>query len=189
MVNRIQPVRSPSFGLGAALIVLFSALPVLAQSGGNLSDVTGAIVTTSDVAGGAFTPQPGGDTETRLVYADPAAQGQINRALSDVTSQLEAVLGAGSSLGDDGPTAGQRQALIDAVSNPAKGVSAAQAERLAAVLEQIWQSQTVSPAQLLEAVAAYNNIVSTADDDYILNLPTLLQQIREVLAPIVRAAL
>ena len=43
------------------------------------------------------------------------------------------------------------------------------------------------PAQLQEAVAAYNDIVRTADDEYILNPPTLFQQIRAVLNPLVLA--
>ena len=134
MVNRFQPSGSPGFGLGAALIVLFSALPGVAQSGGNLSDVTGAIVTTSDVAGGAFTPQPGGEATTQLAYVDPAAQGAVNSALVTVTPQLEAVLGAGSALSPAGLTAGQRQTLISTLSNPAKGVSVGQAERLVLVM-------------------------------------------------------
>ena len=188
MVKWLHAWNGSGFGLGTALCLLFSALPAQAQSG-NLSDVTGAIVTTSDVAGGAYYPQAEGGAATGLAYADPTAQTAVNNALFNVSPQLQAVLGVASATDLTGPSANQAQTLINTLSNPAKGVSVSQAERLVLALVDIWQAQSVSPAQLLEAVNAFNNIVDTADDDYILNPPTLFQQIRAVLNPLALAAL
>lgn len=187
MVTRLQPWSVSGLGLGAALLLLCPAWPVRAQSN-NLSDVTGAIVTTSDIAGGSFQPGRPGATEVRLVYANPAAQGAVNTALSNATPQLQEILGV-TATDIAGPSADQTQTLINTLSNTAKGVSVSQAEQLVTALVQIWQSQSVSPTQLLNAVTAFNDIVNTADNDYILNPPTLFQQIRAVLNPLVLAAL
>ena len=188
MVKWLQSVRASGFGLGTLLLLLGFALPVQAQSG-NLSDITGAIVTTSDIAGGAFYPRDDGEEAPGLAYADPNAEVAVNNALFDATPQLQAILGVESATDITGPSADQTQTLINSLANTAKGVSVSQAERLVLVLVSIWRSQSVSPAQLLEAVAAFNDIVSTADDEYILNPPTLFQQIRAVLNPLVLAAL
>ena len=187
MVKRLQPWRLPGFGLGTALLLLFSALPASAQSG-NLSDVTGAIVTTSDIAGGSYYPLEDGEAISGLAYADPAAEVAVNNALFNVTPQLQAILGLDSATDLDGPSAEQAQTLINNLANEANGVSISQAERLVLALVDIWQAQSVSPAQLLEATAAFNDIVSTADNGYILNPPTPFQQIRAVLNPLVIAA-
>ncbi|MCG8367187.1 MAG: hypothetical protein MJA27_28100 [Pseudanabaenales cyanobacterium] len=188
MVTWLQPWRAPGLGLGAALLLLGSAWPVWAQSG-NLSDVTGAIVTTGDIAGGSFQPGGrGGAAPVSRLYANPNAQGAVNTALANATPQLQEILGV-TATDIAGPSADQTQTLINTLSNTAKGVSVSQAEQLVAALVQIWQSQSVSPTQLLNAVTAFNDIVNTADNDYILNPPTSLQQIRAVLNPLVLAAL
>ena len=188
MVKWLPPWNWPSVGFGTALLLLSAVLPVQAQSG-NLSDVTGAIVTTSDVAGGAYYPQGEGEEITGLAYVDPAVEVAVNNALFNVTPQLQDILEVDSPTDLTGPSADQTQRLINSLANPAKGVSVSQAEQLVGVLVRIWQSQSVSPDQLLAVVAAFNDIVRTADDDYILNPPTRFQQIRAVLNPLVLAAL
>lgn len=188
MVQWFQPRSAPGLGLGTLLLLLCSVSPAPAQSG-NQSDVTGPIVTSSDIAGGAFSAQEDDQEITGFAYADPAAQVAVNTILSNVAPQLQTILGVDLVTDIDGPSADQQQTLINTLANEARGVSVSQAERLVGVLVRIWQSQAVSPAELLEAVTAFNDIVGTADDDYILNPPTLFQQIREVLNPLVLAAL
>lgn len=79
-----------SFTFGAALMLFQTSLPAQAQTG-NQSDVTGAIVTTSDITGGTFT-QPstqfseGGSVQ--VVFSRYSIQAVVNQAALEVLRQL-----------------------------------------------------------------------------------------------------
>ncbi|MBD1941525.1 hypothetical protein H6F50_04010, partial [Coleofasciculus sp. FACHB-712] len=111
---------SLNLGLGLALgsSLLFSET-AFAQTSGN-SDVTGPIMTTSDVVNGAFIPDRGG--RGRLAFRTAAIASAVNQAAASVNSQT-----ANNSLGNvltgTGNVAASASQLESGLVNATEGIN------------------------------------------------------------------
>ncbi|WP_155823787.1 hypothetical protein [Gloeocapsa sp. PCC 7428] len=168
-------LKQLSIGLTLGTSLLVSAIPVQAQTG-NASDVTGAVITTSDIAGGSFAPTPNQQSSTTSASVSSAALGiALSQAVSIISAQLAqgtlpvAVPGVAIAsipvtvqqtllavLTGSGNPAAIESAIAAAVDNPAL------AAELVAALQGLIANGTASPANLLAAVQAYNAVIDAS---------------------------
>lgn len=166
-------LKQLSIGLTLGTSLLVSAIPAQAQTG-NASDVTGAVITTGDIAGGAFAPAP-----TRSGTSASISSAALALALSQAVSIISAQLAQGTLpvavpgvaiasipvtvqqtllavLTGSGNPAAIESAIAAAVDNPAL------AAELVAALQGLITNGTASPANLLAAVQAYNAVIDAS---------------------------
>lgn len=191
------------FGLG--LVVAFCGLmagisPAQAQSG-NFSDVTGSIITTSDIVGGF---SPGGDRIVRLAFRTNAIASAVNNAAVAVNQQLAArnlpiaanglptaipatvqqtVECASTGSGDVAACVGQiEQGLINGGANPVL------ARNLALSLDRLTVRGEVEPGRLVALVRAYNVLINNSNAQFLSSPPEELRAVQSVLSILLNAA-
>ncbi len=184
------------FGIGSAI------LPAQAQSG-NFSDITGTIITTSDVVGGF---SPGGGTRTFLVFRTEEIESNVNNAALRVNQRLAAnnlpVVAT-----DQPPTAipatvqQNLAAVLASTGNVNAGVARIAsglvnaganpnlAENLASNLSGLTARGTVEAAQLQAVVEAYNALINGSSFEFLEEPPEELRAIQSVLSILLGAAL
>lgn len=190
--------------LGGTLLALGSVWIGMPSAQANLSDITGAIITSGDIAGGAFAPNGGGTT--RIAFRSNNVAQAVNQAAAAINQQLSnnglpvlttgisttsfstntqqlflAVLTQGSNAG------GASGQLIQSLVN--NGVNPTLAQNMIGSLQGLTQGGNVNPAQFVRAVNAYNAIISTASGEALLEPSQELLAIQSVLANLTTAAL
>ncbi len=103
-----------NFSFGSAFILCQTSLPAQAQKG-NQSDVTGAIVTSSEVAGGTFAPEPTAG-RGRVAFTNNTVRSAVNQAARNIVNQLSInaiTLPAGNPI-----PAGTQQILLNVLTAP-----------------------------------------------------------------------
>lgn len=191
-------------GLGFALAisgVVFKTPQAQAQSG-NFSDVTGTIVTTSDMVGGF---SPGGDRRVNIVFPSAQIQQSVNSAASSVNQQLASgnlpIVATGPSSPipltvqqnlesivtgrrdvDDSMTRFER-ALVNSGANPTL------ARNLATSLRGLNSNGSVNAEQFRGVVRAYNALIGSSSTAFLSNPPEELRAIQSLLSILLNAAL
>lgn len=190
------------FGLGLAVGVAgILSMTTSSQAKPVLSDVTGNIITTSDIAGG-FAPSEGG--ELVIVYRTSEIQADVEDAACTVNERLaqQNLPGVGN---DTSPIPSPVQENLDLVltrtGNVGAGVNQIQnalvnaganptlAQNLAASLTRLTAGCTVEPEQFAAVVEAYNALISASNFEFLREPPEELRAIRSVLAILLNAAL
>ncbi|PPS42782.1 hypothetical protein [Chroococcidiopsis sp. TS-821] len=193
-MNNILKKLSIGLALGTSLFVF--ATPAQAQVG-NASDVTGAIITTGDIAGGAFAPIPRGGSRAFLSSAALALA--LRQAIGIISAQLAqgtlpvAVPGVAIAsipvtvqqtllalLTGTGDSDALESAIASLVDDPAL------AAELIGALQGLIANGTASPANLLAAVQAYNAVID-ASGAALGNPPPELVAVQSVLTALVTA--
>lgn len=192
-----------NLGLGLALAfgaIIFRTPQAQAQSG-NFSDVTGSIITTSDIVGGF---SPGGDRVVRLAFRTTAIANAVNNAANTVNQQLaarnlpivaneaptaipaavqQAVECASTGKGDVAACLAQiERGLVNGGANPVL------ARNLATSLNGLTAKGEVEPARLVGLVRAYNGLINNSNAEFLSNPPEELRAIRSVLSILLNAA-
>ncbi|MEQ9238335.1 MAG: hypothetical protein RIG66_30105 [Coleofasciculus sp. E2-BRE-01] len=190
------------FGLGLAVGVAgILSMTTSSQAKPILSDVTGNIITTSDITGG-FAPSEGGELvigyRTSEIQADvedaactvnerlaqqnlPGVGNDTSPIPSPVQENLDLVL---TRTGNVGAGVNQIQnALVNAGANPTL------AQNLATSLTRLTAGCTVEPEQFAAVVEAYNALISASSFEFLREPPEELRAIRSVLAILLNAAL
>jgi hypothetical protein len=193
-----------SLGLGVTLAicgVVFRTSPAQAQSG-NFSDITGAIITTSDITGGF---SPGGDRRIDIVFPTSQIQQAVNNAASSVNQRLAAgnlpIIATGAPTpipttvqqtlanivtgqrGVDESITRLERALVNAGADPTL------ARNLATSLQGLNSNGTVDAEQFRVAVRAYNALISSSSSAFLSNPPEELRAVQSILAILLNAAL
>ncbi|MEQ9359300.1 hypothetical protein [Coleofasciculus sp. F4-SAH-05] len=197
--------RHLAFQLGLGLAVGVAgilSMTTSSQAQPVLSDVTGNIITTSDIAGGAFAPSRGG--ELILVYETPQIREDVFEVADFVNERLAQrnLPGVGNDTspipasvqqnfaqvltGTGNVDAGMSQiqnSLVNAGANPTL------AQNLATSLAGLTAGGNVNPAQFVAVVDAYNALINASSFEFLREPPEELRAIRSVLAILLNAAL
>lgn len=181
--------------LGSCLLVIAIAPKAQAQAAiqsditgniiTNLSDITGPIVTTSDIAGGAFAP--GAGRRTYLAFRNSSVEVAVNQAALSLNSQLGQPLA--SLLTATGNVDVSASQLETGLINATGGPSATTARSLSSSLRGLTAGGRVNPAKLAAAVAAYNALIDSSDGLFLRNPPEELLSIQSLLGALVNAGL
>ncbi len=190
-------------GLGFALAiagVVAGTSPAQAQRG-NFSDITGNIITTSDIAGGF---SPSGDRLVNLSFRTNEIRDAVNTAATSVNQQLasrllpivanglptaipesvqqnvECAFTNNINVGDC--TAEIERGLVNA------GVNLAIAQNLATSLQGLTAKDRVEPGRLVAVVRAYNALINSSSAEFLSNPPEELRAIQSVLSILLKAA-
>jgi len=201
-------IKRLHLGLGLALgssLLLSGTLPAQAQVG-NQSDVTGAAITTSDIAGGAFAPSGGGGTVT--AFTSPSIAAAVNQAAASLNAQVSqgtlpvaATIGLTTSipatvlqalqsvLTGTGDVAVTLSSIESALANAPGAPSTTLVRNLLSSLQGLTAGGTVSPAQLVATVEAYNALIDASSGEFLGNPPPELLAIQSALSTLVNASL
>lgn len=190
---------SLQIGLGIVLTIgsVISGNPVQAQIG-NQSDTTGAIVTTSDITGGAFAPSGGGRRTivfrtNQIKNSVYSAAGTLNQQLAArvlpivatgpqaaipaaVQQNLECVLTGGNCIDE------VVSALVNAGADPTL------ARNLVSSLRGLTDSGRVDAAQFDAVVRAYNAFINSSNAAILSNPPGELRGIQSILSILLNAS-
>ena len=188
--------------LGSFLLILDTKLPAQAQ----LSDITGAIITTSDIADGIYSSQ--NPQRVIISFRTSEIAAAVNRSAVSVNERL--VAGNLPVIASNIPTTSLSKTVQQDLQNlltrtgnvndstnrltsglveGCSGVDAIRAQNLVRSLEGLTSNGTISPAQLRLAVEAYNNLINATRADCLSNPPEELLAIQSVLSALVNAAL
>lgn len=193
------------FGLSLVLGmvgVVSGTVPAQAQSG-NFSDITGTIITTSDVVGGFGA---GGGAETVIAFSTDEIEDAVNGAASSVnellaTNRLPVVDTGGTptpipaavqqnlavvltSTGNvDAAVVQIETGLVNAGANPTL------ARNLAFSLRGLTSRGAVEPAQFQAVIEAYNALINASSFEFLEEPPEELRAIQSVLSILLNAAL
>ncbi|MEH2434732.1 MAG: hypothetical protein V7K25_10855 [Nostoc sp.] len=186
------------------------SLPAQAQTG-NQSDVTGAIVTTSDIVGGTFT-QPSQGGSVQAVFPS-SVQAIVNQTALDVIGRLN-VNSLTSPLGNSIPSETQQNLLSvlttsrslqeNANSRLMNSLSSVQGGPIGNQVQQLVNSLqglvTISPAsvttlpnvqinptKLIAAVKNYNDLIDNSSEQFLNNPPPELLGIQSILLQLTKA--
>lgn len=195
--------RFLQIGLGFALgMVGIGAVSAPAQAQvGVQSDITGAIITTSDIVGGFG----GGGVRQFLSFRSSRIQAAVNDAAVVINQRLAAgtlpVVARGNVTATAIPGSVQQSFLVVLTSTGNVNASATQitnalvsagasstlAQNLVANLVGL-TGGTVSPAQLTALVNAYNALINASGYDFLNEPPEELRAIQSILAILLNAA-
>ena len=190
-------------GLGFALAIsgVVSGTPQAQAQSGNQSDVTGAIITTSDIAGGF---SPGGGRRVILVFRTDEIRNSVFNAARLVNQQLaqrnlpivatgaptaipaivqqnlESVLTASGNV-----DAGVRQTASDLVN---AGANPTLAENLASSLRGLTAGGRVDAAKFDAVVRNYNALINASEQGSLENPAESLRAIQSMLSILLNAA-
>lgn len=188
-----------SFVLAIAGIV--SGIPQAQAQRGNFSDITGNIITTSDIAGGF---SPSGARVVNLSFRTKEIRDAVNTAATSVNQQLatrnlpilangiqtaipesvqqnvECAFMGNSNAGDC--TAQIEKSLVDA------GTNLAIAQNLATSLQGLTAKDQVEAGRLVAVVRAYNALINNSSAEFLTNPPEELRAIQSVLSILLNAA-
>ncbi len=197
-----------SFTFGSAFILCQASLPAQAQKG-NQSDVTGASVTTSDIAGGTFAPSPAGGRgqvaftrSTDQAIVNQAAVKVLNRLITiTLTSAVDNPIPSGTQQNLLSVLTASRSVQVNArqitntLSSVQGGPTVNQAQQLVNSLQGLLKTNSasrrqvsnvkVNPTQLVAAVKAYNNLINASSAQFLNNPPPELLAIRAVLSQLI----
>ena len=191
-------------GLGLVLAIsgVVSRTPSAQAQSGNQSDVTGTIVTTSDVAGGF---SPGGDRRVNIVFPTSQIQQAVNNAAGSVNQLLAAgnlpvvatgtptpipatvqqtlasVLVGARDAGDS--VTRLERALVNAGANPTL------ARNLANSLRGLYSDGSVKAEQFRSVVRAYNALIGSSSAEFLRTPPEELRAVQSILSILLNAAL
>jgi hypothetical protein len=172
------------FGLGLAIAICgVSGIPQAQAQSGNFSDVTGNIITTSDIVGGF---SPGGDRITRLAFRTAAIANAVNNAASRVNQQLATrnlpivANGALTAI----PASVQESVACACTGRGNAGACVA----LALSLDRLTANGQVEPARLVALVRAYNALINDSSAQFLSNPPEQLRAVQSVLSILLNAA-
>lgn len=194
---------SLQIGLGVALGIssVIHGDPAQAQTG-NQSDTTGAIVTTSDITGGVFTPSGGGRRTivfrtNQIRNSVYSAAGTLNQQLAarilpivatgpqtaipaGVQQNLECILTGGANTGNC------IDQLVSALVNA--GADPTLARNLVSSLRGLTDGSRVDAAQFDAVVRAYNAFINGSNVTILSNPPAELRAIQSILSILLNAA-
>lgn len=192
-----------NLGLGLAIAVcgLMAGMPQAKAQSGNFSDVTGSIITTSDIVGGF---SPGGDRIVNLAFRTNAIANAVNNAAGTVNQQLasrnlpiaangaptaipatvqQTVECASTGSGNVAACVGQiEQGLVNGGANPAL------ARNLALSLDRLTLRGQVEPGRLVALVRAYNVLINNSNAQFLSSPPEELRAVQSVLSILLNAA-
>jgi hypothetical protein len=191
-----------SLGLAVAISGLFSGTPQAQAQTGNQSDVTGTVVTTSDLVGGF---SPGGDRRINQAFRSVVIQNAVNTAavsanqlmaqanlpivafgprtaISEIAQRNLECACTRSSNAKSCVSEIERD-LVNAGANPTL------ARNLAASFEGLTAGGRVEAAKLVIAVRAYNALINNSSAEFLSNPPESLRAIQSVLGILLNAAL
>jgi hypothetical protein len=171
-----------------------------AQSG-NFSDVTGNIITTSDIAGGF---SPSGDRVVKLSFRTNAIASAVNNAAVAVNQQLASRNLPIASNGAPTAIPAEVQQVVECASTGSGDVAAcvSQIERglvngganpvlarnLALSLERLTVRGEVEPGRLVALVRAYNALINNSNAQFLSSPPEELRAVQSVLSILLNAA-
>jgi hypothetical protein len=192
-------------GLGLALAVsgVVSQTPQAQAQSGNQSDITGVIITTSDVAGGFNFG--GGDRRKLIAFANPGIQTAVNSAAISINQQLQqqslSIVASDSS--QTGISVTVQQTLLVILTNTTNvdasvrqyviGLVNAGADRdlsqnLVLSLVGLTAKGRVEAAQCQRVIRSYNALIEDSSIQVFTNNPDELRAIRSILAQLLNAA-
>lgn len=192
-----------SLGFALALLGAVAQTPQAQAQSGNQSDITGVIITTSDVAGGFNFS--GGDRRKLIAFASPGIQSSVNSAALSINQQLEqqslAVVATDASQTAVSITVQQTLLIIltnttnvDArVTQFVNGLVNAGADvqlsrNLVLSMVGLTAKGNVEAAQCQSVIRSYNLFIEGSTVELLTNNPDELRAIRSVLAQLLNAA-
>ncbi|MBE9016635.1 hypothetical protein IQ272_10910 [Chroococcidiopsidales cyanobacterium LEGE 13417] len=179
--------RQLFLGLALGSSLLFGSLPTLAQSN-NQSDITGFIITTGDIVGGAFAPGRNGDF-------NPAAQVAIDRA----AAALNGLLAKGAIAGIPVETQQALASILTETGNStsaatqfqttlvAAGADAKLAAGFVKSLQGLTAGSVISPGKLVGAIEAYNALINGGSGNFLQVAAPQLQAVKAALLQLAEA--
>jgi hypothetical protein len=192
-----------SLGFALAISGAVCQTPQAQAQSGNQSDITGVIITTSDVAGGFNFS--GGDRRRLIAFASPGIQSSVNSAAISINQQLQqqslAVVATDASQAAVSVTVQQTLLIIltnttnvDArVTQFVNGLVNAGAEanvsrNLVLSMVGLTAKGKVEAAQCQRVIRSYNVFIENSTVELLTNNPDELRAIRSVLAQLLNAA-
>ena len=192
-----------SLGFALAISGAVCQIPQAQAQSGNQSDITGVIITTSDVAGGFNFS--GGDRRRLIAFASPGIQSSVNSAAISINQQLQqqslAVVATDASQTAVSVTVQQTLLIIltnttnvDArVTQFVNGLVNAGAEanvsrNLVLSMVGLTAKGNVEAAQCQRVIRSYNVFIENSTVELLTNNPDELRAIRSVLAQLLNAA-
>jgi hypothetical protein len=192
-----------SLGFALAISGAVCQTPQAQAQSGNQSDITGVIITTSDVAGGFNFS--GGDRRRLIAFASPGIQSSVNSAAISINQQLQqqslAVVATDASQTAVSVTVQQTLLIIltnttnvDArVTQFVNGLVNAGAEanvsrNLVLSMVGLTAKGKVEAAQCQRVIRSYNVFIENSTVELLTNNPDELRAIRSVLAQLLNAA-
>jgi len=190
-------------GFALAISGAVCQTPQAQAQSGNQSDITGVIITTSDVAGGFNFS--GGDRRRLIAFASPGIQSSVNSAAISINQQLQqqslAVVATDASQAAVSVTVQQTLLIIltnttnvDArVTQFVNGLVNAGAEanvsrNLVLSMVGLTAKGKVEAAQCQRVIRSYNVFIENSTVELLTNNPDELRAIRSVLAQLLNAA-
>lgn len=193
-----------SLGLALAITGIMTQTPQVQAQSGNQSDITGPIVTTSDIVGG-FNFED--DREERLAFASAAIQEAVNNAAVTINQRLLAL--TLPIVANDPNTATPipepiQISLANVVTNSGNvdnsvillvndlvegGADRALAQELVVNLKGLTSGGRVAPSKFQTVTRLYNTLIARSPREFFLKNPNALRAIRSVLAILLNSAL
>jgi hypothetical protein len=192
-------------GLGFTLAVsgVVSHAPQAQAQSGNQSDITGVIVTTSDISGGFNFS--GGDRRRTIAFQSTSIQNSVNSAAISINQRLEQgtlpIVATDSSQTSISVSVQRNLQVIlinegnvsTTVTQYVNGLVSAGADQtlsqnLVTSLVGLTSNGTVQAAQCQTVIRAYNVFIENANLELLTNNPDELRAIRSVLAILLNAA-
>lgn len=192
-------------GLGFTLAVsgVVSQAPQAQAQSGNQSDITGVIVTTSDISGGFNFS--GGDRRRTIAFQSTSIQSAVNSAAVSINQRLGQgtlpIVATDSSQTSISVTVQQNLQVIlinegnvrTSVTQYVNGLVSAGADQtlsqnLVTSLVGLTSNGTVQAAQCQRVIRAYNVFIENSTVELLTNNPDELRAIRSVLAILLNAA-
>ena len=192
-------------GLGFALAIsgVVSLTPQAQAQSGNQSDITGPIITTSDVAGGFNFS--GGDRRKLIAFASPGIQTAVNSAAISINQQLEqqSLSIVATDASQTGISVTVQQTLLVILSNRTNvdasvrqyvtglvnaGADSNLSQNLVLSLVGLTAKGRVEAAQCQRVIRSYNVFIENSSIQVFTNNPDELRAIRSILAQLLNAA-
>lgn len=189
-------------GLAVAISGIISGIPQAQAQTGNQSDVTGTIVTTSDMVGGF---SPGGDRRLNQAFATPAIQNAVNTAAASANQLLVqgnlpiVAIGPRTAISDVAQKnlecactrSGNSKSCVSEIERDLvnAGANPTLARNLALSFEGLTAGSKVEAPRLVAAVRAYNALVSNSSAEFLSNPPESFRAMQSVLGILLNSAL
>ncbi len=192
------------FGLGLALAIsgVVSGTPQAQAQTGNQSDVTGTIVTTSDMVGGF---SPGGDRRLNQAFRTTAIQNAVNTAAASANQLLAqgnlpiVAIGPRTAISEVAQKnlecactrSGNSKSCVSEIERDLvnAGANPTLARNLALSFEGLTAGGKVEAPRLVAAVRAYNALVSNSSAEFLSNPPESFRAMQSVLGILLNSAL
>ncbi|MFB8789876.1 MAG: hypothetical protein U7123_13735 [Potamolinea sp.] len=191
-------------GLGFALAIsgIVSGTPQAQAQTGNQSDITGTIVTTSDMVGGF---SPGGDRRLNQAFRTTAIQNAVNTAAASANQLLAqknlpiVAIGPRTAISEIAQQnlecactrSGNFRNCVTEIERDLvnSGANPTLARNLALSFEGLTAGGKVEAGRLVVAVRAYNALVSNSSAEFLSNPPESFRAMQSVLGILLNSAL